>query len=264
MKTILALGGIAILVCGLAAAQTSTGNRVVIPSQSSSHPRQVNVHSLNAGIVVKAYDGKDVVVEGGDSSGSSRREESHGMRRLDVPRGVTVEASDNVIEIHSSPIGGEHTITVMVPPDTSLNLHTLNGSLLIEGVRGEIVAHTNNGRIEASRVSGTFVADTLNGKILVNMDRVDQSKPLSFSTLNGTIDVTMPADLKANARFKTSRGAVYTDFDVTLGGSLTEPDSSGQGKYRLRMDKGLEGRINGGGVEINFRTLNAPIYLRKK
>jgi len=260
MKTILALGGITILVCGLAAAQTGSGNSIVIPPHST-RPRQVNVHTMNVSITVTAYDGKDVIVE---RAGGSRREESHGMRRLDVPRGFTVEEGDNVIEIRSSPLGDAHDISVQVPVNTSLNLHTLNGQIRVDGVHGEIVLHTNNGRIEANRVAGTVVADTLNGKIAVGMEGVDQSKPLSFSTLNGTIDVSMPADLKANVRFKTSHGAVYSDFDVLMGGTLTEPDHSGQGKYRLRYDSGMQGRINGGGVDISFRTLNAPIYLHKK
>ena len=263
MKTIFALGGMTLLVCGLAAAQTSSGNRIVIPPRNSSHARQVKVHAMNVAINVKAYDGKDVIVERGAES-SRHTEDSHGMHRLDVPRGVTVEEDDNVIEIHSSPQSNAPDINVLVPTDTSLDLHTLNGAIHVEGVHGEIVAHTTNGRIEASRVSGTVVADTLNGKILVTMDSVDQSKPLSFSTLNGPVDVTMPADLKANVRFKTNHGAIYTDFDVTMGGSLTEPDRSGQGKYRLRTESGLQGRINGGGVDISFRTLNASIYLRKK
>lgn len=45
---------------------------------------------------------------------------------------------------------------------------------------------------------------------------------------------------------------------------MTEPDHSGQGRYRLRPDNNLQGRINGGGVQIDFRSLNGPIYLHKK
>jgi hypothetical protein len=98
------------------------------------------------------------------------------------------------------------------------------------------------------------------------MDRVDQGKPLSFSTFNSKVDVTLPADVKATCKFKTDRGDIYSDFDVTMSGSnpTMQPDNSGQGKFRVRFDRGMQGNINGGGVEMSFRTFNGPIYLRKK
>jgi hypothetical protein len=45
---------------------------------------------------------------------------------------------------------------------------------------------------------------------------------------------------------------------------VMQPDNSGQGKFRVRFDRGMQGTINGGGVEMSFRTFNGPIYLRKK
>jgi DUF4097 and DUF4098 domain-containing protein YvlB len=263
MKSILALAGITAVVCSLAAAQDSSSNRLVIPPRNGMQAHQVRVRSTNAGIVVKVNDGKDVIVEG--RSSESRRGESQGMRRIDAPRGVSVDVSDNTIEVQATAMAGS-PLTVLVPADTSLSLRSTNGSLSVEGVHGEIDAHTTNGRIQISKVSGTVLADTTNGGIHVSMDSVDPSKPLAFSTSNGAIDVTLPADLKANVRFKTNHGAIYSDFNVTLGGAapLTVPDNSGQGRYRIRFDNAMEGRVNGGGVQIDFRTSNAPIYLHKR
>jgi DUF4097 and DUF4098 domain-containing protein YvlB len=262
MKAIIALAGITVVVSSLAAAQE--GNRLVIPPRNGAQARQVRIHSTNNAITVKAHQGQDVIVE---SAGvESEPADSHGMRRLDVPRGLSVEQTDNTIEIRTSVTGGGSPVTVLVPVNTSLDLHGMNGAIDVEGTHGEIVAHTLNGRINITGVNGTVLADNLNGGIHVSMDGVDQSKPLSFSTLNGTIDVTLPASVKADVHFKTFKGPIYSDFDVTMGGMTptAEPDHSGQGKYKLRFDGTLQGRINGGGVQIDFRTLNAPIYLRKK
>jgi DUF4097 and DUF4098 domain-containing protein YvlB len=106
------------------------------------------------------------------------------------------------------------------------------------------------------------VAHTLNGAIHVTMDRVDPSKPLSFSSLNGPIDVTLPADVKANVSFKTMRAEIYSDFEITIGSAVK--DHSGGLKFRLRIDNNFDGVINGGGVPISFHTLRGTIYLRKK
>jgi hypothetical protein len=261
MKNIFALAGTAIIVCSFAAAQDN-GERVVVPAPPGGHPRQLNVHTLNGAILVKAYGGSDVIVEAG--SGSHHAASSGGMHRLDVPRGLSIEEEDNVIKVHAEPnLPGP--LTISVPVETSVNLHTLNGPLTVQGLHGEVDADTLAGRIELTDISGTVVAHTLNGGIHVTMDRVDPSKPLSFSSLNGSIDVTLPADVKANLKFKTMRSDIYSDFEIALGGSAPMEKDNGSGmKFRLRFDDHFEGVINGGGVPAGFYTLHGTIYLRKK
>ncbi|MGB9455253.1 MAG: DUF4097 family beta strand repeat-containing protein [Bryobacteraceae bacterium] len=259
MKTIFALAGTAIIVCGLAAAQDSSG-RVVVPAPPGGHARQVNVHVLNNSITVKTYGGSDVIVEGGSRPARS----AGGMRRLDEPRGLVIDEAEGIVEIHANPpLQGPLTITV--PVEISVNLHSLNGNLSVDGVHGEVDADTLNGRTELTGISGTVVAHALNGPIHVTMDRVDPSKPLSFSSLNGSIDVTLPADIKANVEFKTMRSDIYSDFDIALGGSATtQKDNSGGLRFRLRFDNNFNGVINGGGVLATFHTIHGTIYLRKK
>ena len=258
MKTIFALAGTAIVVCSLAAA--GSAERVVVPAPPGGHARQVNVHAINNSIAVKTNGGSDVIVEAGSHPAPS----AGGMRRIDGPRGLTIDEADNVIEIHADPtLQGPLTITV--PADVSVDLHTLNGNLSVEGLHGEVDADTLSGRTELTGISGTVVAHSLNGPIRVVMDRVDPSKPLSFSSLNGSIDVTLPADVKANVQFKTMRSDIYSDFSMALGGSAQlMKDNSGMLKFRLGFDDNLEGTINGGGVPVSFHTLHGAIYLRKK
>jgi hypothetical protein len=264
MRRTLALAGFLILVCALAPAQ----ERVVIPARNTTHPRQVITKTLNRSITVKTYAGKEVIVELADGSNGNRNRgrqaaDTAGMKRLDVPRGLEVTEDDNVIHISTS-ITVSGALTVTVPADTSLNLKTLNGSINVDGVHGEIIVSSHNGHIDLNNVSGTVVADSFNAPIRATFDRVDQGKPLSFSTFNGKIDVTFPADLKATMKFKTDHADIYSDFDVTAGAPTMEPDTTGQGKYRVRFDKGLTGTVNGGGVEMSFHSFNGAIYIRKK
>jgi len=259
MKTIFALAGTAIVVCSLAAAQDSAG-RVVVPAPPGGHARQVNVHAINNSIAVKTNGGSDVIVEAGSHPAPS----AGGMRRIDGPRGLTIDEADNVIEIHADPtLRGPLTITV--PADMSVDLHTLNGNLSVDGLRGEVDADTLSGRTELAGISGTVVAHSLNGPIHVVMDRVDPSKPLSFSSLNGSIDVALPADVKANVKFKTMSAEIYSDFEIALGGLASAGNGNSGGlRFRLRFDNNFEGVINGGGVAVSFHTLHGTIYLRKK
>jgi hypothetical protein len=65
---------------------------------------------------------------------------------------------------------------------------------------------------------------------------------MSFSSLNGKIDVTLPAGVKARLRLKASNGAIYSDFDVKM-----EPDGTRS--------------INGGGPEYLFQTTSGTILI---
>jgi hypothetical protein len=269
MKTTLALAGLALTLCSFTPAQDNTGQRVVVPVRNSSRPRKVSAHTLQGGITVKAYNGKEVIVESTDNpSRPPRRPETvDGMRRIDgIPRGLTVEEEDNQITVRMSP-PGHGSVVITVPTDTSLDLHTTQGPVTVEGVKGEIVVDAMNSAINLTNVSGNVLAHSLNGGIKVVMDAVDPAKPLSFTTLNGTIDVTLPADYKGNVKMNTHNGAVYSDFDVRLGGGIiTQTNNSADGKFKVRIggDNGFTGTINGGGPEATFKSYNGAIYIRKK
>jgi hypothetical protein len=224
---------------------------------------------LQGGITVKAYNGKEVIVESSDGSSRPPRRPANvdGMHRIDgIPRGLSVEEQDNQINVQMSP-PGHGSLTITVPVDTSLDLHTAQGQITVEGVKGEIVVDALNSAINLTNVSGNVLAHSLNGGIKVTMDSVDPAKPLSFATLNGTIDVTLPGDYKGNVKMSTHNGAVYSDFDVRLGGGvITQSNNSGDGKFKVRIggDNGFTGTINGGGPEATFKSYNGTIYIRKK
>jgi hypothetical protein len=59
-------------------------------------------------------------------------------------------------------------------------------------------------------------------------------------------------------------GNVYTDFDLQLKPSQTaSPQRGRDGTTRLEVNRDIYGAANGGGPEIELRTFNGNIYLRK-
>jgi DUF4097 and DUF4098 domain-containing protein YvlB len=97
------------------------------------------------------------------------------------------------------------------------------------------------------------------------MDRVDQAKPISFSSTNGSIDVTLPADLKANLKIRSFNGSIWSNFDMKLTGGQPVTGSGGpDGKFQVKFDRTTYGTINGGGVDASFSTLNGRILIQKK
>ena len=154
-----------------------------------------------------------------------------------------------------------------MPVHTSLHLRAVNdGDIVVTGVDGEMDIDNVNGSVTLNNIAGSAVAHALNGRLLVTFTRINQ-KPMAFSSLNGDIDVTFPADLKANVSLRSDRGDVFSDFDVQMQASSAQPiveDSRGHGgKYRVKIDKTVRGSINGGGPELQFTNFNGQIYIRK-
>ena len=251
-----------------AQAQSSAGgDRLSVTLSDPSRPALVKVSLVNGGITVKTHDGKDVIVEARARTRERERSEG-GPRRLAInSTGLTVEEENNEVRINTESYMRPIDVTISVPVRTALKLRAVNdGDIVVTGVDGEIDVDDVNGSVTLNNISGSAVAHALNGKVLATFTRVSQ-KPMAFSSLNGDIDVTFPADLKANVSIRSDRGDVFSDFDVQLQATapqqVVEDGRSHGGKYRVKIDKTVRGTINGGGPEIQFTNFQGGIYIRR-
>lgn len=245
------------------------GDRIPVTLSDPSRPARVKVSLVNGGITVKTYEGKEVVVEARLRSRDNSRSEG-GPKRLAISTtGLSVEEENNEININTDSYMHPIDVTVSVPAHTSLKLRAVNdGDIVVTGVDGELDVDDVNGSVTLNNISGSAVAHALNGHLHATFTKVDRQKAMAFSSLNGDIDVTFPADLKANVSIRSDQGDVFSDFDVQLATpALSQPvveDNRGKGgKYRVKIDKTVHGTINGGGPEIQFRNFQGQIYIRK-
>jgi hypothetical protein len=255
----------------IAAAQ----DKVTVPLSSPGQPVTVKAHMVFGSITVTAGTGPQVVIESETGAkdvpfGLPGRDVPPGMHRIDGGgHGFNVEEDHNVVTVVPDFSGVGMSLKLQVPVNTSVVLKTVNGGHIdVTGLSGDLDVENVNGPVTLKNVSGSVSAHTVNGSLTVSLDKVTPDKPMSFSSLNGRVDVTLPTDTKARLRLKTTNGAVYSDFDVK-----TEPDNSkpvieegrGQGfRYRIRTDRSVYGSINGGGPEYSFQTMNGTILIHKK
>jgi DUF4097 and DUF4098 domain-containing protein YvlB len=253
-----------------AAVASANADHVTVPLSDPTRPAFIKAHLLNGGITVKGYEGKDVIVEARARESEEGDKESRGMRRIPInSTGLEVEEENNRVNIGAASTQRAIDLTISVPVHSSLSLHTVNdGDISVSNVDGELDVNDVNGEVTLSGVSGTAVAHALNGKVLVTFNRINPTKPMAFSSLNGDIDVTFPPDLKANLIISSDRGDVFSDFDVALSARAPQQQTTDDGKtkdghYRVKIDKTVRGTINGGGQELQFRNFNGNIYIRK-
>jgi|ERR1041385_8936309 DUF4097 and DUF4098 domain-containing protein YvlB len=261
-------------------AQSSAVDKLSVPLSDPSRPAHLKVGLINGSITVNGYSGKEVAVEARLRAEEDRDEDKEdsddgakkraGLRRIaNTSTGLSVEEDNNEVEVSSGIMGGSRTVdlTIQVPLNTSMKLHTINdGDIHVTGVKGDLEVSNTNGSVTLSQISGSAVADAINGEIVVTFASVDPKKSMSFSSMNGDIDVTFPPDIKATMSMKTEEGEIYSDFDMKMENASTkvEDNKSGKrGKYRVRLEKTMNGTINGGGTEIQFKNFNGSIYIRK-
>src|SRR6059058_2856318 len=248
--------------------QTPSGaDRVSVNLSDPARPALVKASLVNGGITIKGYDGKEVVVEARARNRESARSDST-MKRIPVSgTGLSVEEENNEVRISTDSFMRAVDLSISVPIHTSLKLSAVNsGDIVVTGVDGELDVNDVNGSVTLNNVSGSAVAHALNGRVLVTFTHVNQ-KPMAFSSLNGDIDVTFPADLKANLSLKSDRGEIFSDFDVQVQASApqqtVEDGRKDGGKYVVKIDKAVHGTIGGGGPEMQFTNFNGSIYIRK-
>ncbi|HEY2383269.1 MAG TPA: DUF4097 family beta strand repeat-containing protein [Terriglobia bacterium] len=251
------LSTILVLAASMAALPAHAQERMTVKFNDPSRPGLLKVQWHNGSIAVKTHSGGDITIAA--KRGLNTRPEppeAGGLHRIDSPnRGIVVESdTNNVITISSGHTDfANGNLEIEVPVKTDLKLESHNGSLVsVDGVDGDIEATNHNGAINVVNASGSVVADSHNGRVVVSFREIAAGKPMSFTSWNGPVDVTLPAASKADLKLRTDNGAIYTDFDVQM--------KTGQAGS---ADKTITGSINGGGADFDLRTHNGNIYLRK-
>lgn len=85
--------------------------------------------------------------------------------------------------------------------------------------------------------------------------------------MNGDVDITLPPATKANLKMRTDNGEIRSDFEIQLRPisppTVEDSRNRGAGNLRIQTGKTTNGTINGGGPDVDLRTLNGNVYIRK-
>lgn len=147
----------------------------------------------------------------------------------------------------------DHDVTVdfhvSVPAAVDFTGRTVNGSVSAEEIDGNVRASTVNGTIRAE-AAGWVLGATVNGDIRATMGRADWPEDPRFTTVNGSVDLALPADLSAEVRLKLLNGEIETDFPIDIH----------EGRF---VGTKARGTIGGGEHDLEIETVNGSIRLRR-
>lgn len=217
----------------------------------------LQIKNVNGAIEASGVNGETIEVvayRSGDDKDQVR------IELVNSPEGVTIcavypghgntcEAGDRMHqEVHD--VHAKVEFTVKVPRNLRFDARTVNGKVRAEELGRFVRATTVNGSVDVS-TDAWAQASSVNGGVKVRMGRADWDGTLKISTVNGSIDLEVPAGVNTDVRFSAVNGSLESDLPLTI--------SSQSGRWG---PKKLEGRIGSGGRELNVNTVNGSLHIR--
>jgi DUF4097 and DUF4098 domain-containing protein YvlB len=148
---------------------------------------------------------------------------------------------------HNNSASVEYTLTV--PRTVRLDeIKLINGSLDVTGVTGEVRASCINGRLEAHNLAGRAELSTINGHLDANFDQLPGSS-IDLNSVNGSVELTIPSDSKAEIEAETVSGGIENDFGLHV-------------NHHRYVGHDLRGELGTGGPRIKLANVNGRIEIR--
>lgn len=262
---------IVLIICISFYAQSQDREQLTVPVSDPTKEIKLNANLITGSIKVIGYDGKDVIIDAiaPVSEKKQNHERADGMKKISTNDGFEIVAREqnNTVNVSTDRVNMKVNLSIKVPHKTSLKLKTINdGDIYVENVSGNHEVSNINGEIKMKNVAGSVVANTINENIIINFTSITPNTPMAFTTLNGNVDVTFPATVKANVKLKSDMGEVLTDFDIDVdktAAKIKQTTDKEKGLYKIQKDEWTYGKINGGGPEFMMKTMHGDVLIRK-
>jgi len=143
--------------------------------------------------------------------------------------------------------------TIQVPQRARLaDISSVNGSIVIDGVAGNLTASTVNGGMQVKDAGGSLKLSTVNGQVMADLSQLGGGQSVSLEAVNGAIALSVPDD--ANANFSVS----------TVNGGITSEFSSLPVKKEFPVGNRLNGSLGQGDASVKIDTVNGAVKIQKR
>lgn len=224
---------------------------------SETHPfnanGEISLANVNGNVAIRTWDRPEVKIEG---EKSAKTEEE--LKLI----GLTIDAKADALAVKTdfpkrsggwSWFGGDTIraaveITLTVPATARLRkIDSVNGRILIEGVRGPVTARSVNGGVTAKGLTADTSLETVNGTIRAEFASVSADQQITARTVNGATTIALPKDANITVRARTVNGGVSCDLPIKLEGKLRRSS--------------LTGTIGTGSATLKAETVNGGVHV---
>ncbi len=207
------------------------GSTVTANLSAPGKPATLRINMPWADIHIVGVGGNTVTVQSTLNQKGAKPRREDGLRRLDDELTFELTEKNNVVTLG---IAGDNPwsshdaeFNVSVPRTMALDVKTeAGGDLTVKDIEGDIDVSNMNGEVRLEGISGSTVVSTMNGEVHAVYSKAPQ-KLVSITSMNGEVELRVPAETKANVRLRTHNGSILTDFDEAVLKTKTEGKSGG-------------------------------------
>lgn len=246
----------ALLVCAVAASASDHRGAYTDEFHQTypiSADGRIELDNINGDVHISSWDRNEVKVDAVKYANSKEQ--------LDEAK-IEVDAGPNSVSIrtryrdhdltfnsgsHNNPASVEYTLTV--PRASQLDeIKLINGALDIAGVSGEVHASCINGHLQARDLAGRARLETVNGRLDARFNQL-AGKSVDLSSVNGSVELTIPSDSQAEVEASTISGSIENDFGLHV-------------NHHQFVGHDLRGELGNGGTRIKLSDVNGRIAIR--
>jgi hypothetical protein len=216
-------------------------------------------------VTVEGYAGNEIVFSSLDGS-KEKDKRAEGLKAISAMGlddntgfGLSVQDKGASIEVYQLKKMDGPKVKIMVPKGVTVSYtHTspYGDDVVFKNVEGEIEVSTLHNEVRLENVTGPLTIKTVHGDIEASLS-ANAKSPISIISTHGVVDITAPAAIKANLKMSTNYGEMFVDPAIKI-------EFEKQGDWTKYGTNKVEGKVNGGGLDITLSSTHNSIYLRKK
>ena len=165
---------------------------------------------------------------------------------------ISTNEDDNVVHIRVAPRSNVDDLQINVPVNSSLDVDVINGNVKVSRVKGELEVTVKDGHIKLDQISGHVMANTVDGNITLELIEATPGKPMSLSTVDGDILLSLPKKVKATVNASTVDGRIQ----------LEHPTGTVSSSQQLSGLSNQTILFNAGGSKYQLSTINGDILIQ--
>lgn len=220
---------------------------------------------LNIGrVTVEGHTGNEIIFTSQNHK-AEKDERANGLTAINslglednTGLGINVSDKGNIIQVSQLKKTNSPDIKILVPKGVIISFafeSQYGGTASFKNLENEIEVSAQYNSVELENVTGPLTIKTIYGKVEADFGTNIKS-PISIVSVYGLVDVTLPQATKANLQMSTSYGEIFVAPEFKI-----EVDKTGS---MIRYSDKVNGKINGGGINIDLSANYGKIYLRKK
>jgi DUF4097 and DUF4098 domain-containing protein YvlB len=210
---------------------------------------RLSLNNLNGAATITGWD-KNTIEVTATKRASSRERLDDATVQFDMKNDhLRIEVDyefgdDNQIRYNDGMV--EVEFEIRVPRGIEIDrIELVNGGIDISDLSGDVSASSVNGDVSGDQLAGEIHLSTVNGDVSLRTVVGDDS--IELSSVNGSVDISLPRNVNA----KVSASTVHGDVHGQLAKGVTHAGSS------------MDAVLGNGGMRIELSTVNGDIRIRR-